>query len=131
VLNELAVNSLFSEARMQLHCRLRGNCERNMLHRADRVAIALGLGTSGDFEEGKQPVAPHVEEVVTDFLERRIATIARPCPDAGRHLHRMHQPHAEHTDIEVDSHFHIVEYSAQGGVRRNNAVGEPRRSRRG
>jgi hypothetical protein len=59
---------------MQLHCRLRGNCERNMLHRADRVAIALGLGTSGDFEEGKQPVAPHVEEVVTDFLERRISS---------------------------------------------------------
>jgi hypothetical protein len=45
---------------------------------------------------------------VADFLERRIATVARPCADAGRHLHRMHEPHAEHADIEVDGHFHVV-----------------------
>ena len=72
----------------------------------------------GDFEEGNSPSA-HVEEVVADFLERRIATVARPCADAGRHCHRMHEPHAEHADIEVDGHFHVVGIQ-RSGARRNS-----------
>ena len=49
-----------------------------------------------------------LEEVVTDFLERRITTVTRTFADTGRHLHRMHEPHPEHADIEVDGHFHVV-----------------------
>jgi len=69
--------------------------------------IAL-LGPLGHFEERQQPVAAHIEEIVTDLLERRIAAIARSGAEPGRNLHCMHQTHAQDADVEIDGHLHVV-----------------------
>src|SRR3989454_772237 len=50
---------------------LLADCERHMLHRADRVAVAPRLGALRDLEEGEQRIAARIEKVVADVLERR------------------------------------------------------------
>ena len=37
-----------------------------------------------------------------------VAAIAGAGAEPRRHLHRMHQSHAEHADVEVDRHLHVV-----------------------
>src|SRR5262245_2526840 len=57
---------------------LRRDRERDMLHGAERVAVAPLLGALRHLEEREQSIPPHVEEIVADFLERRLAAIAGP-----------------------------------------------------
>ena len=73
-----------------------------------RVAVAALFLALGHFEERQEAVAPHVEEIVADFLERRIAAVARTGAEPGRHFHRVDEPHAEHAGVEIDGHLHVV-----------------------
>src|SRR3989442_9227873 len=59
---------------------LLADCERHMLHRADRVAVAPRLGAFRDLEEGEQRIAARIEKVVADVLQRGVVPGSRPPP---------------------------------------------------
>jgi len=48
-----------------------------------------GLGALRDLEEGEQRVAPRIEKVVADVLERRVAAVAGAGSQARRDLERV------------------------------------------
>ena len=84
-----------------------------MLHAADRVALRPGLGAARDLEEGEQRIVAHVEEVMADLLVRRIAAISRPAAEPGRHLHGVHQRHADDARVEVHRRAHVFRIQRQ------------------
>ena len=85
-----------------------------MLHVADAVAVALRLHALRHLEEREQRVAAGVEEVMAQVLERRVAAVAGTGAEARRNFQRVDQRHAEHADIEVERHLHVV--GVQGEV---------------
>src|SRR5579875_3868459 len=79
-----------------------------MLHRPDCVAVAGWFLALRDLEKGEQAVIAHIEEIMADLFVGWIAAVAGADAETGRHLHRMHERHAEHIDIEVDRRLHVV-----------------------
>ena len=81
---------------------LRTTSERDMLHRAKRVAIDLRRGL-WVFEEGEQTVATHIEEDMRNARIRRRAYTM--CTAGHRRPETMDDRHTEDADIESSVPF--------------------------
>jgi hypothetical protein len=45
---------------------------------------------------------------MSNFFERRVASVGRPGAESRRHLHGVDERHAKNPGIEVHRHFHII-----------------------
>jgi hypothetical protein len=83
--------------------------ERDVLHRANRVAINLG-NSFRIFKESEQTVAAHIKKIMGNVcVGRRTIPVRVACARrARRRSEAMHDRHAEHAYIKIERHPHAI-----------------------